>query len=87
MESPSNDQSKGIQVIVVGVIFTAIAATLVGLRLFTRIIILRSPGVDDLLMSLAFVSSPNTALRSRIQTDSMSCAGNIGGIIGFDDKT
>ncbi|KAF8854103.1 hypothetical protein BDZ45DRAFT_806100 [Acephala macrosclerotiorum] len=55
--SLSDTESKGGQVVVIGVIFTVVAATTVALRLFTRLVILRSPGREDILMFLALATS------------------------------
>jgi hypothetical protein len=55
--SSSGAQSKGSQVVVIGMLFTVIAATTVALRLFTRLVILRSPGREDILIVLALVST------------------------------
>jgi hypothetical protein len=53
--SSSDTQSKGSQVVVIGLLFTVIAATTVAFRLFTRLVILRSPGREDILIFLALV--------------------------------
>lgn len=45
-----------ISVFVTSVIFTALSFVLVGLRLYTRIVVVQNVGVDDYLMPAALVS-------------------------------
>lgn len=51
-----HNNPRGRQAVYVTTIFTAIAALTVGLRLYTRFLIVRSAGVEDYFVLLAMVS-------------------------------
>lgn len=55
-------------VLAVTVTFTALSAVFVALRLFTRFVLVKSPGLDDLLISIALVRDTKGA--SEIREDS-----------------
>lgn len=51
------DQNRGPELIAVTWVFTALAAFVVSLRLFTRVRILKETGLDDIFTVLSLVSS------------------------------
>lgn len=54
---PNDHKSKGEQAAIASVVFTALAALVVMLKLFTRVLILRVAGTDDWLILIAMVCS------------------------------
>lgn len=57
LQSAQDGCSRGRDIVVIGIVVTVMAATLVSLRLFTRLIIVRSPGWDDLLIVCSLATS------------------------------
>jgi hypothetical protein len=49
--------SRGAEIVAIGIVFTTMAAILVSLRFFARFIIIRSPGWDDFLIFCSMATS------------------------------
>ncbi|KAJ4378644.1 hypothetical protein N0V86_005514 [Didymella sp. IMI 355093] len=57
MLSDLNHNPRGQQAVVISATFTALALIVVSLRLYTRLFLVRSPGVEDYGVSLAMICS------------------------------
>lgn len=57
MHSDLDHNPRGRQAVVASTTFTALAFIVVSLRLYTRLFLVRSPGVEDYGVTLAMVSS------------------------------
>jgi hypothetical protein len=53
-----DDNTRGRQAVILSSVFSAFAAFTVLLRLYTRIFIIRCPGVEDYFVSFALVWEP-----------------------------
>ena len=53
---PGGDEDRGTRLLIVGSIFATISTVTVLLRLITRAVVVRSLGLDDLLIVLGAVS-------------------------------
>lgn len=59
----SNDgHSTGTQTVIIGVVFTVMAAAIVSLRLFIRLVVVQTPGWDDCLIFFSLVRARILAL-------------------------
>lgn len=56
MHSDLDHNPRGRQAVVISAVFTALAFVIVSLRLYTRLFLVRSPGVEDYGVTLAMVS-------------------------------
>lgn len=54
----SSDNPRGRRAIDVSAAFTGIAVVLVALRLYTRFFLIRCPGAEDYMITVAMVSRP-----------------------------
>jgi hypothetical protein len=75
MLSDLDHNPRGQQAVVISATFTALALVVVSLRLYTRLFLVRSPGVEDYGVSLAMVSKPvePEAIVSLMETDMFCC--------------
>ena len=53
---PDGDQDRGPELVAFTWTFTALASTIVALKVFTRIKIIREPGLDDIFIVFSLVS-------------------------------
>ena len=59
-------ETRGQSVLVVNITLLVLCLIVLAARLWSRLVIIRAPGLDDLLITIAIVSSPGRKLQQKL---------------------